>query len=299
MILFFLPESWRLWIFGIRPVRRPPGERTYMETELERRGNLKELQQHRFERFYKFFRYYEKDPFSTLLNIETSLRETFQREVTLKQKLIKAKTGNKEHGDSYYRAITEKLDELNQKYWLLERDWWAKRSSLPEGPGTRGLSLWRSHPRWYMHRVLIDDCAGKGGCCGRECGCCSSREMVPARRLGVGHCTIECGCCIKSRGFMLNPKQKKEVSARFRLSEKSRAQDLLSRDSKNYYYNRIVMASIWGLLQESQDSAFDLIDKSATVDHDAIACMGLGESGTPNSGYLSDEGDESTSTELL
>ncbi|KAJ5318839.1 uncharacterized protein N7506_011543 [Penicillium brevicompactum] len=93
-----------------------------METELERRGNLKELQQHRFERFYKFFQYYEKDPFSTLLNIETSLRETFQREVTLKQELIKAKTDNKEHGDSYYRAITKKLDELNQKYWLLERD---------------------------------------------------------------------------------------------------------------------------------------------------------------------------------
>lgn len=123
--------------------------------------------------------------------------------------------------------------------------------------------------------------------------------MVPARRLGVGHCTIECGCCIKSRGFMLNPKQKKEVSARFRLSEQRQAQYLLSRDSRDFYYNRIVMASIWGLLQESQDSAFDLIDKSAKVDHDAIACMGLGDSGTPNSGYLSDEGDESTSTELL
>lgn len=270
-----------------------------METELERRGNIRELQQHRFEEFHKLFGDYDQDPSAALLNVETSLRETFQREVTLKQKLVKAMTDNKDNGDSNYRAITEELDELNQQYWLLERDWWAKRSSFPEGPGTRGLNLWRSHPRWYMHRVLVDDCAGRGGCCSRGCGCCSSREIVPARRLGVGHCTVECECCIKSRGFELSPKQKEKVFARFRLSEDRLIENILFKINRYNYHDRIILASIWGLWQGSQDSPFDLIDESATVDHDVVACVGLAYVGTPNTGYMSDEGDESTSTELL
>ncbi|CAG8014144.1 unnamed protein product [Penicillium salamii] len=136
---------------------------------------------------------------------------------------------------------------------------------MSEGPLTRGLNLWRSHPRWFMHRVLADDCAGRGGCYGRDCGCCLGREVSPARKLGAGHCTIECGCCMKARGFTLTPEQKKGMTRVFRIS----------RDYQDPYYHRIVMASIWGLWKGSQDSPFDLIDESGRVDHDLIPCTGL------------------------
>ncbi|CAI7606063.1 unnamed protein product [Penicillium bialowiezense] len=274
MLSLILPKSWRLWLFGTWPAKQAPGDKDYVEIELERRGNLKELQLYRYELIKKVDEYNS----AILLELETFLRETSQREITLNEKLVKATTDKEDHDDANYRAITEELADLNQKYWLLERQWWLKRSDFPDGPLTRGLTLWRSHPRWYMHRVLVNDCAGKGGCCGRG-----------SRKLGVGHCTVECGCCIQSRGFAVTPEHKEKLSSWFETYEAY----------EDPYYKKIIMASIWGLWQGSPDSPFDLIDESATVDLAAINCKGLAFAGTPNGGYVLDEDDDSKSTDTL
>jgi hypothetical protein len=266
MLFRFLPDFARRWLFLPN-----------FEVELEMSGDLNALQQYRYELFYRDIGSSNTDFSPALLRVETTLRETFQQEIMWNEKLVEAITENVSHDHSKTREIREKLDALNKEYWLLERDWWAYRSGFIEGPLTRGLDLWRSNPRWYMHRVLVEDCAGRGGCCGQNCGCCPHREMSPARKLGVGHCTGECGCCIKTRGFVLNTKDKKTLSLRFGLSV----------DHDDLYYHRIIRASIWGL-------------PSPRSDHLPVLppCMGLRYHVNPERDNMSDEDDkESTTTE--
>lgn len=67
---------------------------------------------------------------------------------------------------------------------------------------------------WVFER---GQCAARGGCCGRTCGCCEKslhEYLLPgshwqgdnlengAEREKVeihGHCTVECACCIQFR----------------------------------------------------------------------------------------------------
>lgn len=73
---------------------------------------------------------------------------------------------------------------------------------------------------WYMHPALVENCIGRGGCCGRECGCCVApqRANSSAGQLGVGHCTLDCGCCSKNRGFKLRWKQQGDYHETFEFS---------------------------------------------------------------------------------
>lgn len=47
---------------------------------------------------------------------------------------------------------------------------------------------------WYMRDEMVDDCAGRGGCCSRGCGCCARRSLSENSKIR-GHCTTECWCC--------------------------------------------------------------------------------------------------------
>jgi hypothetical protein len=101
--------------------------------------------------------------------------------------------------------------ELDQKYWIYLRRWWQLRMSLPDGPVSRGFELYWSNPKWYMHPVLIEWCAGEGGCCSRDCGCCAQRASDFEKEHGAGHCATSCGCCRKARGFDLTSDLKNEL----------------------------------------------------------------------------------------
>lgn len=174
MLFPFLPDFARRWLFrdptGSQKIRLP-SDKTDVELELEVSGDLNSLQLYRYNYFHRHVGASNPDPSASLLGVETALRETFQQEIMLNEKLVEAMMENESHDHSESRNIREELDALNKEYWHLERDWWGVRSGFCEGPLTRGLDLWRSHPRWYMHRVLVDDCAGRGGCCSRSCGC--------------------------------------------------------------------------------------------------------------------------------
>lgn len=113
------------------------------------------------------------------------------------------------------------LKELNRIAWFLEREWRYFRSEITGSPSVmeRGFVQWRSNPRWYMHRVLVEDCVNRGGCCGRSCGYCESRERETSSvgKLGIGHCTVECGLLQCSR-FCTDSRGKERVGKAIRIS---------------------------------------------------------------------------------
>jgi hypothetical protein len=138
------------------------------------------------------------------------------------------------------------LDEVNKILWNLTREWWNYRSEFGEGVLSRGFDLWRSHPAWYMHEVLVEDCVMKQGCCSRECGCCMKR-IHTASQLAAGHCALTCGCCRRTRGFELTR------------DEQNKIYQELDFQGKGNFYDRIELASIWGLRLDSYESPCDLI----------------------------------------
>lgn len=71
--------------------------------------------------------------------------------------------------------------------------------------------LHRDRFNWpYIWGHYQKECAARGGCCGRNCGCCEKAldwYLAPAEYEGeqrefmgvFGHCTVECVCCIEFR----------------------------------------------------------------------------------------------------
>jgi hypothetical protein len=102
-----------------------------------------------------------------------------------------------------------------------------------------------------MHQYLVQDCAGKGGCCGRDCGCCINRPAdLDTRKLGVGHCTVECGCCNKARGFELTEDEKKAYDKRFNFSREN---------PLGHYERASLQVLLFGILETKEINPFDLI----------------------------------------
>ncbi|KAJ5601146.1 hypothetical protein N7510_010680 [Penicillium lagena] len=181
-----------------------------------------------------------------LLGIEVALRENTQHEVALLEKIKQIA----DHSAPLVQELQDEVSKFAKEYWFLERQWWETKASFKDSTLTRGMDLWRSHPKWYMHRVLREDCVGRGGCCGRNCGCCSNRQNI-LRKFAIGHCTVECSCCERARGFELDPKQKAQIQETFKLE--------LAGPHPWYYY-RILLASFLGLMAGNDGNPFDLID---------------------------------------
>ena len=95
----------------------------------------------------------------------------------------------------------EELRDLEVQYCQLKRKIWFLRCNLKDGPLRRAFLDTRKDPNWHFKNSwLRQDCAGRGGCCSRDCGCCK-RPRNTNRDLDRGHCTVNCGCCVRNRGF--------------------------------------------------------------------------------------------------
>lgn len=177
------------------------------EHELKQGEDINALQRCRYEQYvYEQDLDGKEDHLADFLDVETGLREIAQREICLREQ---------------YNLDPTKLEEwqtVEKEYKRLEHEWWMIRDSF-DAPLARAFQYWRSNPRWYMHRVLREDCAGRGGCCGRDCGCCLHRKLDETRRRAAGHCTVKCGCCEKARGFKLSEDDKKYFAIRYAVSE--------------------------------------------------------------------------------
>ncbi|CAI7650102.1 unnamed protein product [Penicillium glandicola] len=219
-----------------------PQEKTQDEIKIQETGDIDALQRYRWKVVNKGPSYVDRA--IELLRIEQDLRNTAQEE-----KCLEKKTETVGSWPLYRNDVQAELQVLNKRYWVLERQWWKVRNSFVEGPLIRAFDLWRSHPLWYMHRVLFEDCVRRGGCCSRRCGCCVDRNTDERRQLGAGHCTIECGCCHQARGFELTKREKKKFLSDFHIVN----------DGGSLYRQKINRVSIWGLSIDSHDSPFDLI----------------------------------------
>ncbi|KAJ5793746.1 hypothetical protein N7457_000345 [Penicillium paradoxum] len=217
------------------------GEKTQIEIRLERDGNINALQRYRYLTWRKNAIHPEVS--YELLDTEESLREVVQEELSIKEE------------NASGLNTQERLRVLHTKYWLLSQRWWYCRSDL-EDLQLRGFTLWRSHPQWYMHRSLVEECAGRQGCCARGCGCCLNRKVLPSRSLGVGHCTLECACCRRARGFEVSPANKKLLKEQFKNTVQERG----------YRITRYRLVSIWGLVGDSRENSFDMIDAPPSYD---------------------------------
>jgi hypothetical protein len=218
-----------------------PREKTQDEIEIEQSGDIDALQRYRWNVVHQN-KYHYANRAVELLRVEQELRSTVQEEQILAEKPETTRSW------SIYNDTQSKLQALDKRYWLLERQWWKVRNSFVEGPLIRGFDLWRSHPLWYMHRVLVEDCERRGGCCSRSCGCCVNREIGKTRQLGAGHCMVACGCCHRAPGFELTEKEKMGFLTDFHIV-----------DDHSLYRLRINRVSIWGLSLDSHVSPFDMI----------------------------------------
>lgn len=254
-------------------VSRLSGDQDKKEVDLESSGNISALQRYRWVKWCNSLNS-QPDPRGKLLGLETRLRKNTQLEIALREVLqslsrlaiqdqAESFRFSKKHPTwwAFWRVIEgtssahtntqeieEKIHTCAQEYWILERQWWEARAGVKDGPLTRAMDLWRSQPRWHMHRVLVEDCIGMGGCCARRCGCCDKRqEMLIDRRFAAGHCTLECSCCKKSRGYKLTWKQK------------FKTKNLRSPEKLQARYKRVMRASLVGLVAGSNEDPVDLI----------------------------------------
>lgn len=207
----------------------PGGEMT-----LEQSGDFNTLQRFRY-RVYLDQRQTRLILIDYFLATELDLRHYTQQELVARER------------DDGSEESKVSLDHINKTIWRLNREWWSYRCKIGEGVTSRVLDLWRSHPTWYMHEVLVEDCIRKQGCCSRGCGCCLNRHLDSTRRLAAGHCALTCGCCQKARGFSLTQEEENEIY------------DQLDFQQERDASNRFQLASIWGLRLDSGQSPFDLI----------------------------------------
>lgn len=217
--------------------KRPKSEES--EEELESKGNIYKLQHYRFKKGHR-------DKIPEFLQLEFRIREITQRKLALTKVISQAPVPTERT-----EQIEKEVLDLKEKCFLMECETKLLYDSIDYKPLKNALKLWRSHPQWYLHRTLTQDCIDRGGCCGRPCGCCQSRKAKPSHKFSVGHCTVECGCCQEDRGYELTEEGKNRMREIF-----------LPDNTKNYaYYRKIMLASVYGLLDGSTKNPFDLIDQ--------------------------------------
>ncbi|KAJ5088688.1 hypothetical protein N7456_012304 [Penicillium angulare] len=217
------------------------------ETRFLAQGDIFSFQFKRLER-YESSRYWSNDGLVAFLRTEDQLRELCQQDICLRNEKSIA-----------YDKFSRKSTHFKKKAWTLRREWnRLKRKTIERVDNLKdGFETWRANPRWYMHRTLVDDCIQRGGCCARECGCCTSldRETSLVGKYGVGHCTSSCGCCFESRGFKIGTKTRTKMEIEFGFSEiaKARLKEFAG------IHDRIYLASIWGIGEEGTENPSDLI----------------------------------------
>lgn len=216
------------------------GDKTPEEALLQRKGCFRDLQVFRYNLYSEEFNI---EGFIPLLYWEEELRKNCQEQIALREK---ANNNPKLWGNCI--SYEKELARIVQSSWFLTRRWWYAYGWLAGNSGalSRGLKSWRSNTSWYMHPILVEDCQARGGCCGRDCGCClsSEREKSSAGLLGVGHCTLKCGCCLKSRGFDLNQETESAYVRCFSFENEMEEGDF---DEVNPYKHRILLAALLGL----------------------------------------------------
>lgn len=179
---------------------------------------------------------YHRDLFVEVICAEDSLRATVQRVEAVKKK-VKAleKAATIENNKSQLADVEEELVQLQRKCWKQELKLYEREQMIPEWPLKQNYDLPRERRAWYMRKELVQDCADRGGCCSRSCGCCARRHLDSERKKGIGHCTLECGCCSTYRDVELSVVEKAEILGRLRDNLEDKNPSFLLRMTEAYF----------------------------------------------------------------
>lgn len=221
----------------------------WLESELEKHGH------HQLSQIVRWQQYWNLDDIVSLEDsrvwsqkvVEADIegrwiiqRETHVREeVRALQKSLELNdaecAGIRKHQLSAYEEEFQKLDSSYRAY---QKRAWNLEGNVPLGVVTRAFRACRENPDWYLCAWLRQDCAGRGGCCGRECGCCEIAGAHSGYGQPRGHCTSACGCCARTRRLEIRNYGGKDDMEDFPF-------DIVACNSA--YSKRIFRAYIWRL----------------------------------------------------
>lgn len=105
------------------------------------------------------------------------------------------------------QAWEKELSQISQRLlWITKQRLFALHILRTDGPWIREYYSLRK--RKTFGEALRYECKLRGGCCERDCGCCSKPRQASSssgwqrkEAKTPSHCTINCGCCIRNRGF--------------------------------------------------------------------------------------------------
>ncbi|OJJ81596.1 uncharacterized protein ASPGLDRAFT_1497696 [Aspergillus glaucus CBS 516.65] len=181
----------------------------------------------------------------SIIVMDIGRRRIVQREIYVQEEMKALQKSL--HGDSegatetsQLSAYEKELENLNNEYWSLNRDLGQFESAIPAGALSKAFKSWRADPDWYLCQWLREDCARRGGCCGRDCGCCE-KARATNRRWNRGHCTGVCGCCVRTQGCTDRDVTSTESE------EEDYPYDADDLFARSQYEDRFDRAYIWGL----------------------------------------------------
>jgi hypothetical protein len=173
-----------------------------------------------------------------IIETELHLRETTQRECYIKELIQCQQTYTTISEKARLEALIEELISLDRTYRNVEQSYERVVAKCPEGSMKSVYLSLRRQPQWHMmSQWLRQDCANRGGCCGRACQCCENLPD-PRRVKGWGHCTEQCGCCYRARGFLVTAENRRRMNPCFDLTASPRSE----------YSKEMFLAHIWSLL---------------------------------------------------
>lgn len=153
-----------------------------------------------------------------LLIAERDLRETTQYDELLHQRINGLEKSIAIDTDEKLKIqlsqTYQQLEELRAQFFKHEHALY-KAEAMLDGIVKDDYENLRRDQQWYMREELIKDCAARGGCCSRGCGCCADRPTAKGQK-GRGHCTSNCVCCVGFQGFEFPEEQKDEIKMDFR-----------------------------------------------------------------------------------
>ncbi|PYH84656.1 hypothetical protein BO82DRAFT_362399 [Aspergillus uvarum CBS 121591] len=135
----------------------------------------------------------------------------------------------------------ECLDGSCEAIWVAEHHRHNMLSQVPEGPAKRAYLSLHQQSGWHLSKWQRSECAAVGGCCARDCGCCTRSRCPDLPTLYHGHCLSYCPCCAKARGFTITPDS---------IDDDKMLPEIKLYDwchGNHDYVSRVMNAHIWGL----------------------------------------------------